>query len=269
MIHGPSDTWHPFTASDIQIISRIGACPIKVMDFTTDQDLAWLAWMGFAAHDLVLRAWVDHGGVPDPAAHVAGIVRRVRAVQAAGFRRIAVQFSCEDELERYNVGWPTLRAWSLDVIGRLRADLPEVEIVSTPIIPAGQHSWEARCEMDSVITRCDTVGAHVKWWTVGDLAEGAPWGVEWWHGQFPDRDLRLLEVGGWPGTDEDWRVNTYPTMLRRMVSRRYVRSVHVWLVRSEDPAFVADHYTDRITSIIANVAEDWRAARPFVVEVIP
>lgn len=267
MIHGPSDTWHPFTPRDRATIGRIGACPLKVM-LPKPQDFAWLAGMGFAEHDLVIRAWVGENDLPEPAAHVAGIVHQVLMARQAGFSRIAVQFSCEDEAERYARGWHAIRAWSLAVVALLRRDLPGIEVVSTPIQPGAPHSWEARQAMDEVINLCDSVGVHVKWRNIADLKPDAPWSEEWWHGQFPGKPQRLLEVGGWPGTPHEWRLLTYPDILSRFTRRSYVKSVHVWLVRSEDPQWQPDFYTEALTPIVANAAHEWRVLRPLAVEVV-
>lgn len=250
MIHGPARQWpqngYCLTDNDKSMLNRIGPCPFKGISFYTHQDWQWLSDHGF--YDVGMRLWSEHGILPHPVTFVNDKSPQIEACFSAGLVPW-LQVINEPNLELPNMTPLELSSWLITVQSLLRQHFPGIILVSPPISQDSPNSWQYRLSLGEAFDLFDELGVDFYW---GDMQEDASWSPSWWKGQFPSKLIRVLECGGYPGTDRRWRYDTYPSILARYKNTSYIKSFHVFLMSSEDKHWqeTGHTYDENIVSIL-------------------
>lgn len=210
--------------------------------------------------EIVLRLMHQQGTLPDPAQHAERYRARIQHALDVGLR-VVVQPANEPNLEFADVSPVAFTSWFLSVVNKLRATLPNVEIVSPPFAPHAPNTWAWWDGTRACVDVSDSVGVHVYWRGLED--EAGPYSLPWWRGQAPDRPLRVLECGCPTGTSAATRASLLPRLYAQLAGEQAVKGFYPFILSAEDVASHGEHFlTESNLLTLAQLAAGMTPALP-------
>lgn len=248
MIHLPAK--HKFDPQDWGMITTLHDCPMLGFSFYGDD-----IWSPLICDDLTLRLWHNWGILPEPERYLDS---HARAIDKLMRFKPAIAPVNEANLELAEMGVSKFSLWLEGFIPLFRSYFSHLELLTPSLSPNGAWSWIE--SLRDIFSGCDTLAVHYYVQDESDLEPGAAYSPEWYRGQFPNMPQRITECGGADKTDAAWRYRVYPVVLPRWRMLDYVKSLHVYVMSSEDERWREHWYDNEIVKIIK---EAWVGKKKF------
>ncbi len=249
-VHGRNDT--SFADDDYRVIAESRVEAVKMMSLTEPAVYARVKAVN-PDIEIITRLHDDriHHGHPTAAEFVEKMAPVVQALQP-----YCAKFQVANEpnhVHRYE-GWgaedadaESFNAWFLDVYRLLKQACPWASIgfpgLAVPDFAHRDRAWLRICR--PAIERADWLGVHCYWQTPTDrpsvmLDEQFGLTFKYYHSQYPDKTLEILECGNsnvhnpaWP-ISQDEIAREYVAWLQEVFRYPYINSVAFFLLSSPD-----------------------------------
>ena len=251
-VHGRND--HVFTEDDYRVIQDSGVEAVKMMSQTEPAVFERIKAIN-PDIEIITRLYDDRIGHGHPTP--PEFVERMAPVMAA-LQPYCTKFQIANEpnhVQRYE-GWGSddadardFNQWFLEVYRLLKQEYPWASLgfpgLAIPDFAHRDRTWLEICR--PAIERADWLGVHCYWQTPPDrpsvmLDEHFGLTFKYYHSQYPDKTLEILECGNsnvhnpqWPISEDDI-AREYVAWLQEVFSYPYINSASFFLLSSPDRA---------------------------------
>ncbi len=251
-IHGRNDRF--FSQDDLRVIQDSRMEVVKMMSLTDPSVFAAIKALN-PDIEIITRLHDDRigHGHPTPAEFAEKMVPIMAALQP-----YCAKFQIANEpnhVQRYE-GWgpddadaADFNQWFLEVYRLLKEACPWASLgfpgLAIPDFAHRDRAWLQICR--PAIERADWLGVHCYWQTPPDrpsvmMDENFGLTFKYYHAQFPDKTLEILECGNSNGQNPQWPISEddiareYVTWLQEVFNYPYINSASFFLLSSPDRA---------------------------------
>ena len=261
-LHAPADPG--FAAADFDEFTSLQPGIIKVLSSHSFEDINRLALEHLTAV-FVVRAFLSfwENGQPrniSPAQFVTDTIndvkRAVNAIAAAAGQTVIIELHNEPNLYQEGLGgaWvsgTTFASWFLDVLGRYRAQLPQVKYAFPGLSPGGTVTGvriDSTVFMDACLdaaAQADYLGVHAYWNSTNAPLSTALAVVDGYINQVPGKPIIVTEASNNQSGNADVMANEYVAFWQGLKARPRVVGVTYFVCNASNPAFAIETWTPR------------------------